>query len=487
MPDNISLNDLFKAGLKKEQFKAGIVSNKDNTDMSDIYSLFGDDIEGAADNIFESLDKDKNGKIDEAEVRELKNKFDDKDTENVSENDVKALALDSVMKKYGTTKPSQMYANAMSHAGDSRSSEYVPNLDNQIQAFENLITDRRLSAKIKIDSYQNQINAIVQDCADKKGINTSKYRQAATQVNNLKKEASDNAAKIEKKEQELETAKAEKSELEKELKQLQKDPDKNKTEIDGVRFDIQNNAKTISDLTSEIKDLNTSNLAISKKLNSYSKSMESYQNEILSGNTKAKNKVKEYKAKISSEEHDRDSDIKNYQKEIGILNKAKNYAISQMMKQQSQAADNPVAADFTNTGKNCPALKDVNYSAEKGQKLANYMRNHSVGFTGKCSRYVANGLAATGLGHERTASAHMMDTPLSKNSNFKEITVSSKEEIKNLPAGCIIVYEAGAAGYNRTHGHIEVTLGNGTNCSDGITRNPRYAAGGQMHVFVPVA
>ena len=81
-------------------------------------------------------------------------------------------------------------------------------------------------------------------------------------------------------------------------------------------------------------------------------------------------------------------------------------------------------------------------------------------------------------------SAHMMDSELRKNNNFREIKVNSKEELRNLPAGCIVVYEAGAAGYNAKHGHIEVTLGNGTAASDGITRNMRYS--NQMSVFIPV-
>ena len=487
MPDNISLNDLFKTGLKKDQFKAGVVAGKDNDNLSQVYSLFGDDIEGSADNIFAAMDTNNNGTLDEVEINELKNKFSDENNNDVSENDVTALAMESVMKQYGTTKPSQMYANAMSKAGDNRTSDYVPSLDNQIQACQDLITNRRISAKTKIDSYQNEIDKITQECADNKGINTSKYRQTTEQLKDLNAKAEDNSAKLEQKQRELENAKQEKVSLDKELKRLQEDPEKNKAEIEGVQFDLQTNAKTISGLTSEIDNLSATKTSLSSQIKSDSKNQKAYQEEIISGNAEAKTKIRDLKNKIKAEEKDRDTDIKNYQNEIDRLSKAREYAIAQMNKQAATASDNPVDADFNNTGKNCPDLNGVNYSSAKGQKLADYMRKHSIGFTGHCSRYVANGLAATGLGHERTASAHMMDTPLSKNSNFKEITVSSQAELKNLPAGCIIVYEAGAAGYNKTHGHIEVTLGNGTNCSDGITKNPRYAAGEKMHVFVPVA
>ena len=77
-----------------------------------------------------------------------------------------------------------------------------------------------------------------------------------------------------------------------------------------------------------------------------------------------------------------------------------------------------------------------------------------------------------------------MDTKLENNPNFKEIKVSSVDELKQLPAGCILVYERGAAGYSSKYGHIEVTLGDGTAGSDGQTRNLRYTQ--NMSVFVPV-
>lgn len=487
MSDKISLNELFKSGLNKDQFKAGMVSGKDNSNLSEIYSLFGDNIEGAADNIFAALDTNKNGMLDEVEVQALKKKFDDKTQDDVTENDVKSFAMENVMKKYGTTKPSQMYKNAMSSAGDPRTSDYIPSLENQIQTLENLITQRQFTAKTRTESYQDEIDNIVKDCAKKKGIDTSKYSQYSSDLKSLKEQVDKNTSDIALKQRELEQAKKDKQSLDKELEQLQKDPEKNKTEIEGVKFDISSKATEISTLTNDISSIQKENSALTEKMQTASKSMESIQNKILENDSTSKDKVIELKSKISAEAKDSAKDINNYKKEINVLNNAKNYAMNELIKQQEQASSNPADVDYSNTGKNCPDLKGVNYSAAKGQKLANYMRNHAIGFTGHCSRYVANGLAATGLGHERTASAHMMDTPLSKNSNYKEINVSSQDELKNLPAGCIIVYEAGAAGYNKTHGHIEVSLGNGTNASDGITRNPRYVAGNRMHVFVPVA
>lgn len=126
--------------------------------------------------------------------------------------------------------------------------------------------------------------------------------------------------------------------------------------------------------------------------------------------------------------------------------------------------------------------KGLKYSSSKGQKLAKDMANHSDGFTGHCSRYVREGLQRTGLYNGHTASAYQMGGTLAKNKNFQEVSPNSVN-LKNLPAGCILVYDKGAAGYSSIHGHIEVTLGDGTACSDGRTRNVRST--NNMRIFVP--
>ncbi len=127
--------------------------------------------------------------------------------------------------------------------------------------------------------------------------------------------------------------------------------------------------------------------------------------------------------------------------------------------------------------------KGYKYSSANGQKLAKDVANNSVGFTGRCSKFVRQALQRTGLYNGHTASAYQMGAVLANNKNFQEISPSSVD-LKNLPAGCIVVYDRGAAGYNSQHGHIEVTLGDGTACSDGRTYNQRTAQ--NMRIFVPV-
>ena len=55
-------------------------------------------------------------------------------------------------------------------------------------------------------------------------------------------------------------------------------------------------------------------------------------------------------------------------------------------------------------------------------------------------------------------------------------------DLSSLPAGCVLVYDRGVAGYSSKYGHTEITLGDGTAGSGGITHNIRQGA----RVFVPV-
>ncbi|HNW26778.1 MAG TPA: hypothetical protein PKI94_08335 [Candidatus Gastranaerophilaceae bacterium] len=132
------------------------------------------------------------------------------------------------------------------------------------------------------------------------------------------------------------------------------------------------------------------------------------------------------------------------------------------LKQQSEI----ITTNF-NTNTNLPALKSV-YNAELGNTFANIANKNarSTGTIGKCLKGVRLALDWAGLhkGGSMGASAYQAVGNLSNNKNFKQVQVS-RNDLKNLPAGCIIVW-------NRTsknpHGHIAVTLGNGKEASDHV-------------------
>ncbi len=124
-------------------------------------------------------------------------------------------------------------------------------------------------------------------------------------------------------------------------------------------------------------------------------------------------------------------------------------------------------------------LKD--YDAGKAQKLAREIARIKTGFDGQCAAHVKDAIENAGLGSYQPGDAHELASILSKNKNFKEISTSGLD-LETLPAGCILVYDKGVAGYSSKYGHTEITLGDGTAASGGITQNIRDGA----RVFIPV-
>ena len=122
------------------------------------------------------------------------------------------------------------------------------------------------------------------------------------------------------------------------------------------------------------------------------------------------------------------------------------------------------------------------YNANAGKRLANIALNNSVGWTGYCARSVKNAICAANLGSYESGHAYQMSSILRNNKNFKEIPARDVN-VKDLPAGCILVYNKGAQGYSKDYGHTEITTGDGRAVSDGITKNLTKQP---SSVFIPV-
>lgn len=137
---------------------------------------------------------------------------------------------------------------------------------------------------------------------------------------------------------------------------------------------------------------------------------------------------------------------------------------------------------YTNTNKASTSLEQVGYDANKGEKLAYTASKNAVGFTKHCATYVKNAIQSSGLGAYEYGDAYECANILERNKNFKEISTNGLD-LSTLPAGCVLVYDKGVAGYSSKYGHTEITLGNGQAVSDGVTNNIRQGA----RVFVPVS
>lgn len=138
-----------------------------------------------------------------------------------------------------------------------------------------------------------------------------------------------------------------------------------------------------------------------------------------------------------------------------------------------------------NTKSKLPQLEDINYDEKKAKDLvSDALGNAKSKPIGQCAQYVKEAIQRVGLGAYIKGHAYACADILSKNPNFKEINVSGND-LKKLPAGCVIVYGKGDAGYSSAYGHIEITTGKGNAVSDFV--NSRIKASDNARVFVPVS
>lgn len=114
-------------------------------------------------------------------------------------------------------------------------------------------------------------------------------------------------------------------------------------------------------------------------------------------------------------------------------------------------------------------------ATEFGKKVAEAGKTvgGSRGTTGRCYAGVADSLAKVGV-NVSGASAYMAADQLANCDKFTEVKVS-REELKNLPAGAVVVWHhnqngggSNVSAAGKKHGHISIALGDGREASDHI-------------------
>jgi len=143
-----------------------------------------------------------------------------------------------------------------------------------------------------------------------------------------------------------------------------------------------------------------------------------------------------------------------------------------------------------NTNTNLPQLSAVKYDKTLGNSLANIAYKNAVSKNSKhkCLQGVRESLNKQGLvDGTMGSSAYQAAAVLKNNKNFREVSVS-REDLKNLPAGCVIVWDRNYVGTSSAdiHGHITVTLGNGSGACDRVEKK-LFMLNTKHRVFVPVA
>ena len=113
-------------------------------------------------------------------------------------------------------------------------------------------------------------------------------------------------------------------------------------------------------------------------------------------------------------------------------------------------------------------IKIDGYNSSVGIKLANAALKQSNGRTkgtGYCSRGVRTAMQEVGVCTTYPGHAADFIPILDKNPHFKKLD-NTNIDVKDLPAGCILVYGRGVSGYSSESGHVEITTGDGRAASD---------------------
>lgn len=166
-----------------------------------------------------------------------------------------------------------------------------------------------------------------------------------------------------------------------------------------------------------------------------------------------------------------------------ITSSLKSFVSSTVSRPVSTGGGASSTAATIGSNQNSSAWSKLGYCAEAGMRLAKTALNSVVGFIGYCCRYVKNAIKKSGLGEYVSGNACDMVSIMRNNKKFKEINPAGVN-VKNLPAGCVLVYGRSVAGYSSKYGHVEISTGDGKCVSDGITRNPRN---NPTAIFMPIS
>lgn len=158
-----------------------------------------------------------------------------------------------------------------------------------------------------------------------------------------------------------------------------------------------------------------------------------------------------------------------------------------MLESIGLTGDNTYTASGTGSTGNASAGAKVVTSAGEltgtqwGADLANDAEANANGPGGWCFKWVRQALERHGVTGVGGASAYMAADQLANNSKFSEVSGLSKNDLPNLPAGAVVVWDRGNG---HEHGHISISLGDGREASDKI-RNQTVNYGTSFRVFMP--
>ena len=468
------IQQLFTVGLTREAFIEKFKQIQETVQENNEESIFNRELsETMIGAMYDSFHKANSG-------QETTNT-----SETTTDSDINALAsLDGDDTSVSDEDLMHLYEKTLERLQNTEISDDAPSGSNTITTAEALeIYTMQRALKIRLAEIEKvKIQAEIDNLVlNSKGI-SNELKQEYESAKKNKQTAEENLAK---KQKELAGVKNKKQYVSETIERKRgeidgtDDEDKKKnlqTELNSLLSSAETYEDNQSDIMTEISGLNNTVQVADTR-------MKSITNKITSNDKTTSKKVKKLQDKIESIDKKLELELQEIDLKIEELKQKQK---ENMYKAGYEGAlyinsfhsYNPNAVNF-----NSLSEKGLKYSSAKGQRLANDIAGHMIGFSGKCSKYVRQSLQRTGLYNGHTAHAYQMANVLAQNKDFQEISPNDVD-LNSLPPGCILVYDTHTKWYSQTSGHIEVTLGDGTAVSDGRTSHLKKADG--MRIFVPV-
>lgn len=352
---------------------------------------------------------------------------------------------------------------------NERLTKAINSKDEEIDKEKALAQDYKAEAQ-SYDSSISDINSQISSMESAmssldKSENASKINEYNTKINNLK------AKKIE-----YENAKREAEENE---KQANGRIEKLKEEKNALTIEKDNILNTLSEKYSDEKD---KALALKEEITQYETAKKEIQTQLDSAINEIDSKIQE---------------LKNEKVQLERTNET-----------QKILDENRVEADTTPTAINgdistftTQDWEKLGYNKNYGSELANNAilateELARIGQTkGNCLGGVKRAFIATegsspfGAPEQGITVASQCISVMEESDNFREVTGLSVYDLKNLPAGAVIVWSSSTSGSNPAdkYGHISVSLGDGREASGIITTQyTSVGKNGKPRVFIPV-
>ncbi len=324
MNENNSIQNLFKAGMTREQFLDKYAEIQ-TTDSSDGLSLFKS--EALIGEVFDTVNADGNETLDDAEIIALA-ALDDTDGENqLSEADLKKLyekLSDKISDEVKIDTPENMY-NKNVQNGDGDLDNYLKNLVNQIEMLESMISLRQANSDSIIESYEAQIDKLMDELG---GDNKKEYREAASKRNKLQKDISNIDKQIKQKQSELSSIKEETDLINSEIAGL--DPDKDAEKIEKKKSELSHLSQKVQSLNDDYTNLQIKRTNCSNQLETINNSISAMVKKASENSEKLKTETRLLESKIQQERISAKTEINGYHTQLQSLENAKTYALDKI-------------------------------------------------------------------------------------------------------------------------------------------------------------